>query len=137
MALYIPHSIFHLARLLYVRPETFETYYVFINFWMRHTKFSFKFITIFDSKEIRTIYVHAIFRHVRINNEKCLLAVCLSVRMCQAAPTEGIFVKMTLETGKRKSVEKLHTLLKPDKNIRQSTWRPKCILYSICSVYVH
>ena len=28
MALYIPHSIFHLARLLYVRPETFETYYV-------------------------------------------------------------------------------------------------------------
>jgi hypothetical protein len=25
MALYIPHSIFHLARLLYVRPETFWT----------------------------------------------------------------------------------------------------------------
>jgi hypothetical protein len=28
MALYIPHSIFHLARLLYVRPETFGSYYV-------------------------------------------------------------------------------------------------------------
>ena len=28
MALYIPHSIFHLARLLYVRPETFGLYYV-------------------------------------------------------------------------------------------------------------
>ena len=28
MALYIPHSIFHLAWLLYVRPETFGTYYV-------------------------------------------------------------------------------------------------------------
>ena len=28
MALYIPHSIFHLARLLYVRPETFWPYYV-------------------------------------------------------------------------------------------------------------
>ena len=28
MALYIPHSIFHLVRLLYVRPETFGTYYV-------------------------------------------------------------------------------------------------------------
>ena len=27
MALYIPHSIFHLARLLYVRPETFGPYY--------------------------------------------------------------------------------------------------------------
>ena len=28
MALYVPHSIFHLARLLYVRPETFGPYYV-------------------------------------------------------------------------------------------------------------
>ena len=28
MALYIPHSIFHLARLLYVRPDTFGPYYV-------------------------------------------------------------------------------------------------------------
>ena len=30
MALYIPHSIFHLARLLYVRPETFGPYYIYI-----------------------------------------------------------------------------------------------------------
>ena len=30
MALYIPHSIFHLARLLCVRPETFGSYYVHI-----------------------------------------------------------------------------------------------------------
>ena len=30
MALYIPHSIFHLARLLYVRPETFGPYYVYV-----------------------------------------------------------------------------------------------------------
>ena len=28
MTLYIPHSIFHLVRLLYVRPETFGPYYV-------------------------------------------------------------------------------------------------------------
>ena len=28
MALYIPHSIFHLALLLYVRPETFGPYFV-------------------------------------------------------------------------------------------------------------
>ena len=28
MALYIPHNIFHLARLLYVTPETFGPYYV-------------------------------------------------------------------------------------------------------------
>ena len=33
MALYIRHSIFHLARLLYVRPETFWTYYVCIQ-WL-------------------------------------------------------------------------------------------------------
>ena len=31
MALYIPHSIFHLARLLYVRPKTFGPYYVRTN----------------------------------------------------------------------------------------------------------
>ena len=31
MALYIPHSIFHLARLLYVRPETFGPYCVTFN----------------------------------------------------------------------------------------------------------
>ena len=30
MALYIPHSIFHLAQLLYVRPETFGPYYVLV-----------------------------------------------------------------------------------------------------------
>ena len=29
MALYIPHSIFHSARLLYDRPETFGPYYVY------------------------------------------------------------------------------------------------------------
>jgi hypothetical protein len=28
MALYIPYSIFHLARLLYIRPENFGPYYV-------------------------------------------------------------------------------------------------------------
>ena len=33
MALYIPHSIFHLARLLYVRPGTFGTYYVAVVLW--------------------------------------------------------------------------------------------------------
>ena len=34
MALYIPHSIFRLARLLYVRPETFWPYYVC--FWYQN-----------------------------------------------------------------------------------------------------
>ena len=31
MALYIPHSIFHLVRLLYVRPENFGPYYVHLS----------------------------------------------------------------------------------------------------------
>ena len=39
MALYIPHSVFHLARLLYVRPETFGPYYV------RTTSFNTKIST--------------------------------------------------------------------------------------------
>ena len=30
MELYIPHSIFYLARLLYVRPATFGPYYVLL-----------------------------------------------------------------------------------------------------------
>ena len=36
MALYIPHRIFRLTRLLYVRPETFGPYYVHLatTFWL-------------------------------------------------------------------------------------------------------
>ena len=37
MALYIPHSIFHLAWLLYVRPETFGPYY--LGYTTAHTLF--------------------------------------------------------------------------------------------------
>jgi hypothetical protein len=33
MALYIPHSIFHLTRLLYFRPEIFGPYYVYEGWW--------------------------------------------------------------------------------------------------------
>ena len=31
MTLYIPHSIFHLVRLLYVRPENFGPHYVHVS----------------------------------------------------------------------------------------------------------
>ena len=37
MALYVSHSIFHLARLLYVRPETFGPYYVYRKCYDRTT----------------------------------------------------------------------------------------------------
>ena len=33
MALYIPHIVFHLARLLYDTPETFGPYYVHGSHW--------------------------------------------------------------------------------------------------------
>ena len=59
MALYIPHSIFHLARLLYVRPETFGPYYVhgtktkayYINFCGRsdvNTAWNSKILVVWD-----------------------------------------------------------------------------------------
>ena len=40
MALYIAHSIFHLARLSYVRPETFGPYYV--SCFNEHPKVAFR-----------------------------------------------------------------------------------------------
>ena len=41
MALYIPHSIFHLVRLLYVRQETFGTYYVRNHYQRVYIKYMF------------------------------------------------------------------------------------------------
>ena len=40
MALHIPHSIFHLARLLYVRPETFGPYCVSFRYRVETTSVS-------------------------------------------------------------------------------------------------
>ena len=55
MTLYIPHSIFHLARLLYVRPEAFGPYYVQAQIIARRTKY---IITI-DTKYV-IIFWHCI-----------------------------------------------------------------------------
>ena len=53
MALYIPHSIFHLGRLLYVRPENFGPYYV-------HTYY-FSTATIVAQTRLNvTLYVHCL-----------------------------------------------------------------------------
>ena len=52
MALYIPHSIFHLAQLLYVRPETFGPYYVPSYVWEKRVNFSESFnITLKDEEK--------------------------------------------------------------------------------------
>ena len=46
MALYIPHNILHLARLLYVRPEAFEPYYVYVYIYVvRHQRVNTTLIT--------------------------------------------------------------------------------------------
>ena len=46
MAQYIPHSIFHLARLLYVRPETFGPYYVGVTGVVFTDSMKFPFISL-------------------------------------------------------------------------------------------
>ena len=54
MALYIPHSFFHLVRLLYVRPETFGPYYVRSIFNAKNLNFSRNilfFLVVFRKKQ--------------------------------------------------------------------------------------
>ena len=57
MTLYIPHSIFHLARLLYVRPETFGPYYILFYQISVHLKWNFRVLfcwvmEIFNIREV-------------------------------------------------------------------------------------
>ena len=55
MALYIPHNFFHLALLLYVRPETFGPYYVALKTQMVIRTFTNTF-TITQNVEIDSSY---------------------------------------------------------------------------------
>ena len=52
MALYIPHSIFYLARLLYVRPETFGPYYVHPRLWSISNSTTIKLVTATKETEV-------------------------------------------------------------------------------------
>ena len=80
MALYIPHSIFHLARLLYVRPETFGPYYVSRCFMKgiicRHkyvigfTEVDFNCET--TNKDYRVSHTDYLFEHRTVLLEVCL-----------------------------------------------------------------
>jgi hypothetical protein len=68
MALYIPHSIFHLAWLLYVRPETFEPYYVYVTCSWK-PKYVLEFIEIWGNAKpfqkrlwtLATLIVHYVY----------------------------------------------------------------------------
>ena len=67
MALYIPHSIFHLARLLYVRPETFGSYYVY--FTRKETGPKCQKILVRRNR-VLTYYVQYIYIHIYIYMDK-------------------------------------------------------------------
>ena len=65
MALYIAHSIFHLARLLYVRPETFGPYCVLtqlttctLSSVLRKTRFASDFPELIDTKSGECPYIY-------------------------------------------------------------------------------
>ena len=60
MALYIPHSIFHLARLLYIRPETFGLYYVYIVY--RHFELCYSFAVCQETVELSQRSLSALLR---------------------------------------------------------------------------
>ena len=59
MALYIPYSIFHLARLFYVRPENFGPYYVRMR-----------------------VYVYACIACNECNVSPMYVCVCLCMNVC-------------------------------------------------------
>jgi hypothetical protein len=63
MALYIPHSIFHLARLLYVRLETFAPYYVF---------------PLLEAANVSFVIIKSLFFYV-----PCLIYVLRVFRICR------------------------------------------------------
>ena len=90
MALYIPHSIFHLARLLYVRPETFVPYYVrrvdcYLPTSLETLRFSETSVTVYLSTG-RSIIGDLNFRHHCFTN----LSLALSANFLLSALMECI-----------------------------------------------
>ena len=81
MALYIPHSIFHLALLLYVRPETFgPPYYVYVE-----NKLNVKLLEFLKTE----VFVWPLF------DADGFLLACMNLRIMQngtSAPGRVIFV---------------------------------------------
>ena len=76
-------------------------------------------------------YYVSVFRHVRINSKRCLLAslchpVRLSARSSLASPAR-IFMKFGIGNLSEKSVEICEICLKSYKNVGNFTWRPKYI----------
>ena len=78
MALYIPQGIFHLARLLYVRPETFGPYYVCTDVRMHAYMYICMYVHMYVRMYLRT-YVY-----VCICTYECLYAYVYScVYVCR------------------------------------------------------
>ena len=86
MALYIPHSIFHLARLLYVRPETSGPYYLttYMNLYLCFPLF--------------LPYVGEIWckGSLRVAGENVLISLCTESRTLHRSLSEFLSVNFTL-----------------------------------------
>ena len=73
MALYIPHSIFHLERLLYARPETFGPYYVILKnknslaaICVSHSSIMICSLSCLHNKNIRTVKREHVFLRIKL-----------------------------------------------------------------------
>ena len=93
MALYIPHSIFHLARLLYVRPETFGPYYV-PDFYPETLIYKYKTVRRHIPRHSVVSFTVLSFNPVRIEilclNFIILMLVIWEIRVQISAPTPAI-----------------------------------------------
>jgi hypothetical protein len=74
MALYIPHNIFHLARFLYVRPETFGSYYVHLQFMLADVQGLISFTTLF--------YIGNIITPLHANDERLRMKTIVHIKYC-------------------------------------------------------
>ena len=73
MALYIPHSIFHLARLSYVRPETFGPHYVILknktsraDICVSHSSIMICSLSCLHNKNTRTVKWEHVFLRIKL-----------------------------------------------------------------------
>ena len=83
MAIYIPHNIFHLARLLYVRPEAFGPYYVSLleepeRIYVSNVQQAFQ--TQNRLRDNSEIIVNAVYRNVPTSSFIINFSVCKMIR---------------------------------------------------------
>ena len=105
MALYIPHSIFHLARLLYVRPETFGPYYIY-----EHIQADVYWL-LSDKSLVFLWQLHEVY--CRICKKKNILAVDQAefLSLCHLVETRGILKVQGRKEARLSRVSVIHVKL--------------------------